>query len=106
MLAPDALLQNRYLILRPIGKGGMGAVYEAPDQRRGNQIALKETFFEEAKKWACQLPDALDYPYTQETPIIHRDIKPQNLKWAAPGQIILLAEGRRAPVRERLRARP
>ncbi|HEY6190171.1 MAG TPA: serine/threonine-protein kinase [Pyrinomonadaceae bacterium] len=155
MLAPDALLQNRYLIIRPIGKGGMGAVYEARDQRLGNTIALKETFFEDellrkaferearllaglrhpalprvidhftegagqflvmefipgsdleemfkekggpfplndVMKWADQLLDALDYLHTQETPIIHRDIKPQNLKLAARGQIILLDFG-------------
>ncbi|HEX8141716.1 MAG TPA: protein kinase [Pyrinomonadaceae bacterium] len=155
MLAPDALLQNRYLIIRPIGKGGMGAVYEARDQRLGNIIALKETFFEDetlrkaferearllaglrhpalprvidhftegagqflvmefipgsdleemfkerggpfplsdVMKWGDQLLDALDYLHTQETPIIHRDIKPQNLKLAARGQIILLDFG-------------
>ena len=43
--------------------------------------------------WADQLLDALDYLHTQEPPIIHRDIKPQNLKVTARGQIILLDFG-------------
>src|ERR1051325_1764519 len=152
MLAPDALLQNRYLIIRPIGKGGMGAVYEARDQRLGNTIALKETFFEDellrkaferearllaglrhpalprvidhftegagqflvmefipgsdleemfkekggpfplndVMKWADQLLDALDYLHTQETPITHRDMKPQKRKLPARGQLQIL----------------
>ena len=47
MLAPDTLLQNRYLVVRPIGKGGMGAVYLAKDQRLRSTVALKETFFED-----------------------------------------------------------
>jgi serine/threonine protein kinase len=155
MLEPDALLQNRYKIIRPIGKGGMGAVYLAIDQRLGHTIALKESFFAEdymrkaferearllaglrhtalprvsdhftegegqflvmefipgddmaellARRgqafstaevlgWADQLLDALDYLHTQEPPIIHRDIKPQNLKLTGRNQIILLDFG-------------
>jgi serine/threonine protein kinase len=155
MLAPDTLLQNRYLIVRPIGQGGMGAVYLAVDQRLGNTIALKETFFndeylrraferearllanlrhpslpvvsdhftegngqflvmqfihgddleellnrrgspfspDDVLGWADQLLDALDYLHTQEPPVIHRDIKPQNLKLTARGHIILLDFG-------------
>jgi serine/threonine protein kinase len=155
MLVSDTLLQNRYLIVRPIGKGGMGAVYLAKDQRLRSTVALKETFFEdeamlkafereaallanlrhpalprvidhftedkgqflvmefipgedleemlkakggafspaEVLGWADQLLDALDYLHTQEPPIIHRDIKPQNMKLTARGQIILLDFG-------------
>lgn len=43
--------------------------------------------------WADQLLDALDYLHTQEIPVIHRDIKPQNLKLTPRGQIILLDFG-------------
>jgi hypothetical protein len=35
MLSLDTILQNRYQIIRPIAEGGMGAVYEAMDQRLG-----------------------------------------------------------------------
>ena len=43
--------------------------------------------------WADQLLDALDYLHTQDPQIIHRDIKPQNLKLTSRGQIILLDFG-------------
>ncbi|HEY6404233.1 MAG TPA: serine/threonine-protein kinase, partial [Blastocatellia bacterium] len=44
--------------------------------------------------WADQLLDALNYLHTQfDNPIIHRDIKPHNLKLMPNGQIILLDFG-------------
>ncbi|MET0649591.1 MAG: serine/threonine-protein kinase [Pyrinomonadaceae bacterium] len=43
--------------------------------------------------WADQLLDALDYLHTQEPSVVHRDIKPQNLKLTARDQIVLLDFG-------------
>ena len=41
-LAPQSMLQQRYLIVQPAGRGGMSAVYEAVDNRSQRRVAIKE----------------------------------------------------------------
>ncbi|MBS1787056.1 MAG: protein kinase [Acidobacteria bacterium] len=160
MLANGTLLQNRYLIKRPLAQGGMGAIYEAEAIHLGHApVAVKETFFvqdwlreqfqreasmlarlrhpalpkvsdhfvedagqflvmefipgedleklleshieeqgtpfdwQRVVKWADRLLDALEYIHSQQPPVIHRDIKPQNLKLTPHGELFLIDFG-------------
>lgn len=55
-------------------------------ERNGEAFPLEDVL-----NWANQLCDALEYLHKQD--IIHRDIKPQNLKLTPGGQIVLLDFG-------------
>ncbi|MFQ3582895.1 protein kinase [Chloracidobacterium validum] len=154
-LSPGTVLQQRYTVVKLLGKGGMGAVYQATDKKFGSTVALKQmivagealvaAFEREAillnglrhaalpvvfdhfaesdgqflvmqfipgkdlaelltaqggpfalgqvAKWADQLLDALEYLHGRTPPIIHRDIKPQNVKLTPEGSIVLLDFG-------------
>ena len=43
LLSPNSVLQGRYIIVKKVGQGGMGAVYQAVDQRIAGRLwAIKE----------------------------------------------------------------
>jgi serine/threonine protein kinase len=165
-LASGQVLRDRYVIRKIIGRGGMGSIYLAEDNRlSGRLCALKEVdqeptlpeaaraqareqfyreasvlarldhpnlpkvsdFFSEADRdylvmdyvpgddlktlmdqtrrsgrrlpvaevvhWANQLADALEYLHGQDPPVIHRDIKPGNLKITPSGLVKLVDFG-------------
>ncbi|HEX8475535.1 MAG TPA: serine/threonine-protein kinase [Pyrinomonadaceae bacterium] len=165
MVAPDTILADRYKIIKRLGRGGMGAVYLAFDQRLAAHVAVKvnlltldaashggetarKAFTREAKllanlrhpafpkvidyftqknaqylvmeyipgedlgrilrtrgtpfslaevlAWADVLLDALGNLHqssNDQHPVIHRDIKPLNLKLTPRGEIFLLDFG-------------
>ncbi|MBV9788012.1 MAG: serine/threonine protein kinase, partial [Chloroflexi bacterium] len=76
--------QGQFLVMQYIPGDDMATLLE----QRGAPFPLDQVL-----DWANQLLDVLDYLHTQEPPIIHRDIKPQNLKLKARGQLILLDFG-------------
>jgi serine/threonine protein kinase len=61
---------------------------ELLQQRNGSAFPVADVL-----TWADALLDALDYLHTHEPQVIHRDIKPQNLKLTPRGQIVLLDFG-------------
>ncbi|MBK9711211.1 MAG: protein kinase [Kouleothrix sp.] len=176
MLAPNAFVQNRYLIVREIGSGPISAVYEAVDMSNRTHVALKQLvvgadpssstrmasiraeparagrqllglhhpalprlldYFSEGDseflvmefihgddlaaqlersgspfpvtqvvRWAEQLLDALSYLHGQNPPVIHRDIRPQNLRLMQRGGVMLVDLGLRRGEGGRRQAKP
>jgi serine/threonine-protein kinase len=60
------------------------------DEARRNQRFLEATLVVD---WGLQLLDALDYMHHQDPPVIHRDIKPGNIKRTPTGLVKLVDFG-------------
>jgi serine/threonine protein kinase len=73
---------GQFLVMEYIAGDDLAEMME----RNGEAFPLEDVL-----KWANQLCDALNYLHLQD--IIHRDIKPQNLKLTPGGQIVLLDFG-------------
>lgn len=73
-----------FLVMEYISGQDVAAMLENPNVKFSVDQVLR---------WADQLLDALDYLHTQDMPVIHRDIKPQNLKVNSRGEMILLDFG-------------
>src|SRR5688572_26004344 len=56
--------------------------------KRGERFALDTVL-----TWTFDLLDGLDYLHSQDPPIIHRDVKPSNLKLTNRGKLVLLDFG-------------
>ncbi len=77
--------EGQFLVMEYIPGDDLSEMLKA---RGGQPFPLRDVL-----GWADQLLDALDYLHTQEPAVIHRDIKPQNLKLTARNQIVLLDFG-------------
>ena len=84
---------SQYLVMDFISGDDLAAVLEKRRDRIPPHGEPKPFTQDEVLKWADQLLDALDYLHSHQPPIIHRDIKPQNLKITERDHVILLDFG-------------
>src|SRR5919205_755692 len=76
--------QGQFLVMEFIEGADLGELLKA----RGGWFPVADVLL-----WADELLDALEYLHAQEPPVVHRDIKPQNIKRTTQGRMVLLDFG-------------
>jgi serine/threonine protein kinase len=76
--------RGQFLVMGFIAGADLGTLLN----RRSKPFSM-----DEALDWADQLLDALEYLHGRTPVVLHRDIKPQNIKITAKGELILLDFG-------------
>jgi serine/threonine protein kinase len=80
--------EAQYLVMQLFPGKDLEELLAEKLQETGEPFAVNQVLL-----WADQLLDALEYLHNQQPPVVHRDIKPQNLKLTERGDIILLDFG-------------
>lgn len=76
--------EGQFLVMEYIEGADLGELLKA----RGGWFPLTDVL-----AWADELLDALEYLHGQQPPVVHRDIKPQNIKRTERGRMVLLDFG-------------
>lgn len=103
------LFKNEAQVLRKLSHPNLPKVFDHFFERSGKQYLVMEYIDGEdlqkilkrqgsvtekqALDWGSKLLETLDYLHTQPKPILHRDIKPGNIKIASDGRLVLVDFG-------------
>ncbi len=80
--------EHQFLVLERIGGDDLGTLLERNAYAFANRATLPRVI-----GWADRLLHLLEYLHSYDPPIIHRDIRPQNLKCTDRGDLVLLDFG-------------
>ena len=80
--------EAQYLVMQLFPGKDLDELLDEKIQETGEAFAVNQVL-----RWADQLLDALEYLHGHQPPVVHRDIKPQNLKLTEQGDVILLDFG-------------
>ena len=72
MLTQGEILRNRYKVIRQLGQGGMGAVYEAHDNVFDTSVALKQVMINLSSAYDTKAQEMAQLAFEREAKILAR----------------------------------